>query len=89
MEAWRLLPPTEPQPQLALQERTQQVWRQPQPPQQSQRWAQPDPDAAVAAMQALVADPAPARAAAAAIAESIANRYAEPVVAKAFAEALA
>jgi glycosyltransferase involved in cell wall biosynthesis len=54
----------------------------------SQRWAQPDPDAAVAAMQALVADPGPARAAAAAIAESIANRYAEPVVAKAFVEAL-
>jgi hypothetical protein len=54
----------------------------------SQRWAQPDADAAVAAMQALVADPAPARASAAAIAESIANRYAEPVVAKSFVEAL-
>ena len=54
----------------------------------SQRWAQPDADAAVAAMQALVADPAPARAAAAAIAGSIANRYAEPVVAKTFVEAL-
>jgi len=55
----------------------------------SQRWAQPDLDAAVAAMRALVANPAPARAAAEAIAESIANRFAEPVVAKAFVEALA
>jgi len=40
-------------------------------------------------MRALAADPAPARAAAAAIAESIANRYAEPIVAKMFVEALA
>ena len=55
----------------------------------SQRWAQPDLDAAAAAMRALAADPGPARAAAGAIAESIANRYAEPVVAKAFMEALA
>ncbi|HEY8244896.1 MAG: hypothetical protein ACHQJ7_00890 [Vicinamibacteria bacterium] len=54
----------------------------------SQRWAAPDQDAAIAAMRALVADPAPARAAAASIAESIANRYAEPIVAKAFVEAL-
>jgi glycosyltransferase involved in cell wall biosynthesis len=54
----------------------------------SQRWATPDPDAAVAAMRALVADPAPARAAARAIAEDIANRYAEPVVARQFVEAL-
>jgi hypothetical protein len=55
----------------------------------SQRWAVPDADAAIAAMRALAADPAPARAAAAAIAESIANRYAEPIVAKMFVEALA
>jgi glycosyltransferase involved in cell wall biosynthesis len=54
----------------------------------SQRWAVPDEDAAIAAMRALAADPAPARAAAAAIAESIANRYAEPVVAKMLVEAL-
>jgi glycosyltransferase involved in cell wall biosynthesis len=54
----------------------------------SQHWAQPDVDAAIAMMRSLVADPAPARAAAAAIAESIANRYAEPIVAKMFVEAL-
>jgi hypothetical protein len=55
----------------------------------SQRWATPEPEAAIAAMRALVADPAPARAAAQAIAEDIANRYAEPIVAKALLEALA
>jgi hypothetical protein len=55
----------------------------------SQQWAVPDADAAIAAMRALAADPAPARAAAATIAESIANRYAEPIVAKMFVEALA
>ncbi len=55
----------------------------------SQRWAAPDAGAAIAKMRALVADPAPARAAAAAIAERIANRYAEPVVARTFLEAIA
>lgn len=54
----------------------------------SQRWAEPDVDAAVAAMRAIAADPAPHRAAAAAIAERIANRYAEPVVAREFLAAL-
>ena len=54
----------------------------------SQRWADPDVDAAVAAMRAIVADPRPARAAAASIAERIANRYAEPVVAREYLAAL-
>jgi len=39
-------------------------------------------------MRAIVDDPAPARAAAAAIAERIANRYAEPVIARTYLEAL-
>ena len=39
-------------------------------------------------MRAIVADPAPHRAAAAAIAERVANRYAEPVVAREFLAAL-
>ena len=55
----------------------------------SQRWASPDLGAAIAAMRALVADPAPARDAAASIAERIANRYAEPVVAREFLAAMA
>ena len=55
----------------------------------SQRWAVPDVDAAVAAMRAIVSDPAPHRAAAATIAERIANRHAEPVVAREFLAALA
>ena len=55
----------------------------------SQRWATPDADAAIAAMRALAADPAPARADAQRIAEDIANRFAEPVVAKVFVEAIA
>ncbi|CAG1004824.1 hypothetical protein BURK1_03147 [Burkholderiales bacterium] len=55
----------------------------------SQRWAEPDLDAATAAMRAVAADPARARAAAAPIAERIANRYAEPVVAREFLAALA
>lgn len=54
----------------------------------SQRWATPDRDAAIAAIRALADDPGPARAAAAAIAERIANRYAEPVVAREFIEAI-
>jgi len=54
----------------------------------SQRWAAPDPHAAIAAMRALVDDPAPARRAASAIAERIANRYAEPVVAREFLAAI-
>lgn len=54
----------------------------------SQRWAAPDIDAAIAAMRALVEDPAPARAAAASIAERIANDYAEPVIARRFIEAI-
>lgn len=54
----------------------------------SQRWAEPDRDAAIAMMRALVDDPAPARAAAAAIAERIANAFAEPVVARMFVEAI-
>lgn len=54
----------------------------------SQRWATPDVDAAVAAMRAIVADPRPSRAAAATIAERIANRYAEPVVAREYLTAL-
>ena len=55
----------------------------------SQRWAAPDDDAAIATMRALVADSAPARAAAQAIAEGIANRYAEPVIATMFMDAIA
>jgi glycosyltransferase involved in cell wall biosynthesis len=54
----------------------------------SQRWADPDVEAAVAAMRAIVEDPQPARAAAASIAERIANRYAEPVVAREYLAAL-
>lgn len=66
------------------------VWPPPRPSYwPSQRWATPDRDAAVAAMRALVGDPGPARAAAAAIAERVANRYAEPVVARAFIDAIA
>jgi len=54
----------------------------------SQRWAMPDVGEAIAAMRAIVAEPAPARSAAAAIAERIANRYAEPVIARTYLEAL-
>ena len=54
----------------------------------SQRWADPDVDAAVAAMRSIVADPRRARAAASSIAERIANRYAEPVVAREYLAAL-
>ncbi|MEO8486717.1 MAG: hypothetical protein ABI585_10310 [Betaproteobacteria bacterium] len=55
----------------------------------SQRWATPDLDAAIDAMRALAADPASARVAAAAIAERIANRYPEPVIARMLLEAIA
>jgi glycosyltransferase involved in cell wall biosynthesis len=55
----------------------------------SQRWATPDVDASIAAMRAIVADPAPARVAAKAVAERIANRYAEPVVAREYLAAIA
>jgi len=55
----------------------------------SQRWAVPDVDAAARMMRAIVDDPAPARAAAEAIAATIANRYAEPRVAHDFCAALA
>jgi glycosyltransferase involved in cell wall biosynthesis len=55
----------------------------------SQRWAAPDAEAAIAAMRALVEDPAPARAAASSIADRIANDYAEPVIARRFIEAIA
>jgi len=54
----------------------------------SQRWADPDVDAAVAALRSIVADPRRARAAASSIAERIANRYAEPVVAREYLAAL-
>lgn len=55
----------------------------------SQRWAAPDLGHAIGLMRALAADPSPARARAATIAERIANDYAEPVVARRFIEAIA
>jgi glycosyltransferase involved in cell wall biosynthesis len=53
-----------------------------------QRWAHPDLDAACEAMRHLVRDPAAARAAAFAAQDRIANRYAEPVVARRLLEVL-
>jgi glycosyltransferase involved in cell wall biosynthesis len=55
----------------------------------SQRWAEPDFDAAVAMLRATLDDPQPALAAARAIRERIVRDYAEPVVIGTLLEALA
>jgi glycosyltransferase involved in cell wall biosynthesis len=54
----------------------------------SQRWASVEDSAAVQAMRGFVADPAPHVHAAAAIAERIANDYAEPLIAQQFIDVL-
>jgi hypothetical protein len=54
----------------------------------SQRWAEVDQDAAVRALRAFVADPAPHLAAAEVTAERIANLYAEPVIASTLLDAI-
>ncbi len=53
-----------------------------------QRWALPQFDAAVAALQQAYTAPEPARAAAVGIEETISNRYAEPVVIRTLLDAL-